>query len=141
MNLQSILKNINYQGEADNREISNITYDSRKVKEGSLFIAISGQKEDGHDYIYEAVNKGASAVIANGRAPILDNIPIIQVSNPRKVMSKIAANFYNNPSKELNIIGITGTNGKTTTTQIIDYIIKATEGDLIINDEVPEMKI
>ena len=125
MNLQSILKNINYQGEADNREISNITYDSRKVKEGSLFIAISGQKEDGHDYIYEAVNKGASAVIANGRAPVLDNIPIIQVRNPRKVMSKIAANFYNNPSKELNIIGITGTNGKTTTTQIIDYIIKA----------------
>ena len=125
MNLQSILKNIKYQGEVDNIEISNITYDSRKVKEGSLFIAISGQNEDGHDYIYEAVNKGASAVIANGRAPVLDNIPIIQVSNPRKVMSKIAANFYNNPSKELNIIGITGTNGKTTTTQIIDYIIKA----------------
>ena len=125
MNLQSILKNIKYQGEVENIEISNITYDSRKVKEGSLFIAISGQNEDGHDYIYEAVNKGASAVIANGRAPVLDNIPIIQVSNPRKVMSKIAANFYNNPSKELNIIGITGTNGKTTTTQIIDYIIKA----------------
>ena len=125
MNLRSILKNIKYQGEVDNIEISNITYDSRKVKEGSLFIAISGQNEDGHDYIYEAVNKGASAVIANGRAPVLDNIPIIQVSNPRKVMSKIAANFYNNPSKELNIIGITGTNGKTTTTQIIDYIIKA----------------
>ena len=125
MNLQSILKNIKYQGEVENIEISNITYDSRKVKEGSLFIAISGQNEDGHDYINEAVNKGASAVIANGRAPVLDNIPIIQVSNPRKVMSKIAANFYNNPSKELNIIGITGTNGKTTTTQIIDYIIKA----------------
>ena len=125
MNLQSILKNIKYQGEVDNIEISNITYDSRKVKEGSLFIAISGQNEDGHDYIYEAINKGASAVIANGRAPVLDNIPIIQVSNPRKAMSKIAANFYNNPSKELNIIGITGTNGKTTTTQIIDYIIKA----------------
>ena len=125
MNLQSILKNIKYQGDVDNIEISNITYDSRKVKEGSLFIAISGQNEDGHDYIYEAVNKGASAVIANGRAPVLDNIPIIQVSNPRKVMSKIAANFYNNPSKELNIIGITGTNGKTTTTQIIDHIIKA----------------
>ena len=63
-------------------------------------------------------------MIANGQAPVLDNIPIIQVRNPRKVMSKIAANFYNNPSKELNIIGITGTNGKTTTTQIIDYIIK-----------------
>ena len=49
MNLQSILKNIKYQGEVDNIEISNITYDSRKVKEGSLFIAISGQNEDGHD--------------------------------------------------------------------------------------------
>ena len=125
MKLNEILHNIDFKGNPDNRNITNITYDSRKVKDGSLFIAISGENQDGHDYILEAIDKGASAIIANGRAPISDIVPILQVTNPRKTMSKIASNFYNNPSKDLNIIGITGTNGKTTTTQIVDYIIKS----------------
>ena len=125
MKLNEIVHNINFKGNPDDRNITNITYDSRKVKDGSLFIAISGENQDGHDYILEAIDKGASAIIANGRAPISDVIPILQVSNPRKTMSKIAANFYNNPSKNLNVIGITGTNGKTTTTQIVDHIIKS----------------
>ena len=124
MKLSNILKNIKFRGKHDNRNISSITYDSRKVKKDCLFIALSGEKYDGHDYINEAIKNGASAILANGRAPISNKVPIIQVKNPRKAMSKIAANFYNNPSKELNIIGITGTNGKTTTTQIIDHIIK-----------------
>ena len=124
MKLSKILKNIKYTGKHDDREIANITYDSRKVKKNSMFIAISGENDDGHDYILEAINNGATAVIANGRAPITDLVPILQVENPRKVMSKVASNFYKNPSKKLNIIGITGTNGKTTTTQIIDHIIK-----------------
>ena len=124
MKLNQILNDIDYDGIADDREISSITYDSRKIKENSLFIAISGEQADGHDYILEAINNGASAIIANGRAPVTDLVPIIQVKNPRKVMSKVASNFYHNPSKGLNIIGITGTNGKTTTTQIVDHIIK-----------------
>ncbi len=99
-------------------------HDSRKVKKGTLFIAIAGDQNDGHDYIFEAIDKGAIAVLANGRSPATKIVPILQVKNPRKVMSKIAANFYDNPSEELNIIGITGTNGKTTTTQIIDQILK-----------------
>ena len=125
MKLNELLKNIDFRGCPDDREIINITYDSRKVKNGSLFIAISGENKDGHDYILEAIDKGASAIIANGRAPITNLVPILQVENPRKIMSKVAANYYNNPSKDLNIIGITGTNGKTTTTQIIDDIIKS----------------
>ena len=124
MKLSEILKDVKCSGNHDNREISNITYDSRKVKNNCLFVAISGQNEDGHDYILNAINNGATAVIANGRAPVTDLVPIIQVKNPRKTMSKIASNFYKNPSEKLNIIGITGTNGKTTTTQIIDHIIK-----------------
>ena len=124
MKLNEILKNIPFNGTHDNRDISSITHDSRKVKKGTLFIAISGEESDGHDFIFSAIKSGATAIVANGRAPSTDEVPIIQVKNPRKVMSKIAANFYQNPSNELDIVGITGTNGKTTTTQIIDYILK-----------------
>ena len=124
MKLSKLLKNIEYKGQHNDQEISSITYDSRKVKNNCLFIAVSGENYDGHDYISEAINNGASAILANGRAPISNRVPIMQVQNPRKVMSKIAANFYDNPSKKLNVIGITGTNGKTTTTQIIDHIIR-----------------
>lgn len=124
MKLDKILKNITFNGKHDNRNISSITHDSRKVKEGTLFIAISGEENDGHDFIFGAIDNGATAVIANGRAPITNKVPILQVKNPRKIMSKIAANFYENPSNDLEIIGITGTNGKTTTTQIIDHVLK-----------------
>jgi len=124
MRLNNILKNITFKGKHDNREILSITHDSRKVKQGTLFIAISGEENDGHDFIFGAIKNGATAIVANGRAPATDKVPIIQVKNPRKIMSKIAANFYNNPSNGLNVIGITGTNGKTTTTQIIDHILK-----------------
>ncbi len=124
MNLNKIIKNIDFDGIADERDISQIVHDSRKVKKGSLFIAIAGEKSDGHDYIFDAIKKGAIAVVANGRSPATNEVPIIQVKNPRKIMSKIAANFYNNPSHEVDIIGVTGTNGKTTTTQLIDYILK-----------------
>jgi len=124
MKLKKILNNIPFKGIHDNREILNIAHDSRKVKKGTLFIAIEGENNDGHDFIFDALDKGAIAVIANGRSPITDLVPILQVKNPRKIMSKIAANFFNNPSKDLNIIGITGTNGKTSTTLIINEILK-----------------
>ena len=124
MKLNKLIKNINYLGNPDDREILNITHDSRKVKEGTLFIAIPGNNNDGHDFIFDAIDKGAIAVIANGRSPVTDKVPIIQVKNPRRIMSEISAEFYRNPSKNLNMIGVTGTNGKTTTTQLIDFILK-----------------
>ena len=94
MNLKKIVENINFKGKPDDRQISNIVHDSRKVKYGSLFVAISGEKSDGHDFIFEAIDKGAIAILANGRSPATDKVPILQVKNPRKIMSKIAANFY-----------------------------------------------
>ena len=102
--IKKILSEISFKGIHDNREIANIAHDSRKVKKGTLFIAIEGENNDGHDFIFDALDKGAIAVVANGRSPITDLVPILQVKNPRKTMSKIAANFFNNPSEDLNII-------------------------------------
>ena len=123
MKLNKIIDKINFKGSSDNREITHIAHDSRKVKNGTLFIAIAGKSNDGHDFIFDALDKGAVAVVANGRSPKTDLVPIIQVKNPRKIMSKIAANFYENPSEKLNMIGVTGTNGKTSTTLIINDIL------------------
>ena len=74
------------------------------VKNGTLFIAIAGENNDGHDFIFDALEKGAVAVVANGRSPATDLVPILQVKNPRKIMSKIAANFFENPSSSWDII-------------------------------------
>ncbi len=123
MLLQELVKNISFKGQSDNREIKAITYDSRKVKPGTLFVAISGMQDDGHEYIPQAIENGAVAVLSNGRSPITREIPILQVQNPRKAMSRIAAQFYGNPSKNMNIIGVTGTNGKTSITHIIHHIL------------------
>ena len=104
MILQKLVKNISFKGQADEREIKAITYDSRKVKPGTLFVAISGFNDDGHEYIYQAIKNGAIAILSNGRSPITNEIPILQVKNPRKAMSKIAAEFYGYPSKRMNVI-------------------------------------
>jgi UDP-N-acetylmuramoyl-L-alanyl-D-glutamate--2,6-diaminopimelate ligase len=119
MKLLKLIKGLDFNGNPDDCEIKSIIHDSRKVREGSLFIAIKGFKTDGHDYILDAVKNGASAIVSNGRS--LDNlpIPVVKVNNPREIMSQISANFYEHPSKELNIIGVTGTNGKTSITQLI----------------------
>ncbi len=125
MKLNQLLKDIPFNGTIDDREVNFITHDSRKVKPGTMFVAISGENVDGHDYIFDAVDSGAIAVMANGRAPITDIVPIIQVSNPRAMMSQLASNFYKHPSKDMQIIGITGTNGKTSTAFLVDHIINA----------------
>ena len=109
MLLKELVNNINVIGKPDNRMISAIAYDSRKVKPGTLFVAIEGKKHDGHDFILQAIENGAAAILSNGRSPISNLVPILRVSDPRSVMSKISANFYGNPSKEMMIVGITGT--------------------------------
>ena len=80
MNLMELLKNIDYSGKISDIDINAITHDSRKVKKGSLFIALKGEKNDGYQYINDAVKNGASAILANSRPVYIDsNIPIVNV--------------------------------------------------------------
>ena len=104
--------------------INNIKSDSNKVLKGDLFIAISGNKVDGHNYIKKAINAGASAIVTNNLNIKEISIPQIKVKDSRIAISKIASEFYGKPSKKLVVIGITGTNGKTTTACLITSILK-----------------
>jgi len=124
MLLQELIKGIPYTGNPDDCEITAVTYDSRKVKSGTLFVAIAGFKVDGHDYISQAIDNGAAAILSNGRSPKIKTVPIIQVENPRLAMSQISAQFYGNPSESMNVVGITGTNGKTSITHILHHILQ-----------------
>lgn len=96
--------------------ISGLTFDSRNVREGELFIAVSGTQSDGHQFIGSAVEKGAVAIICE-RLPAnpIPGVTCIKVENSSETLGKIASEFYDNPSSKLNLVGVTGTNGKTTT--------------------------
>ncbi len=110
-------------GEANNPDITSIASDSRDVKPGGLFIAVNGFSADGHDYIEQAIEKGAVAVIAERNPDNLDHIILVESS--RLSMACIASNFYGNPSNDMTLVGITGTNGKTTTTWLLESIFNA----------------
>ncbi|WP_031513412.1 UDP-N-acetylmuramoyl-L-alanyl-D-glutamate--2,6-diaminopimelate ligase [Desulfofalx alkaliphila] len=103
--------------------IKGIAYDSRKVQPGFLFVAVPGFVTDGHHYIDQAVAKGAGALIVE--KPSEADIPTVQVEDSRLALALVAAEFYNHPSQSLTITGITGTNGKTTTTHLVAAIYKA----------------
>jgi UDP-N-acetylmuramoyl-L-alanyl-D-glutamate--2,6-diaminopimelate ligase len=103
-------------------DISGVAYDSRKVEEGYLFVAITGERYDGHDFIKDAIKRGAVAIVGEKDSPI----PLyIRVKNSRKALACIANNYYGMPSEALTLIGITGTNGKTTTTYILKSILES----------------
>ncbi|HEX13698.1 MAG: UDP-N-acetylmuramoyl-L-alanyl-D-glutamate--2,6-diaminopimelate ligase [Desulfurella sp.] len=104
-----------------NKEIKGLAYDSRKVNEGFLFFSIKGQKTDGRLFIKDAFSKKAIAVVSQDCSDIEN---CIEVKDIRKCMGKIANYFYNQPSKKLNVVGITGTNGKTTTTYLLKEIFE-----------------
>ncbi len=110
------------------REVLDIAQDSRKVKPGSLFVAVRGFNSDGHLFISEAVKKGAAAVVTERHSSMTTaaDAPEIVVEDSRHALAVLANAFYNYPSQRLALIGITGTNGKTTTTYLVKSIIEAT---------------
>ena len=103
-------------------EINNIQYDSRKVEENDLFICIKGFTVDGHKFIDMAIEKGAKAFLVQDDI-IRDDATFIKVKNTREDMAKVADNFYNHPSQRFDVIGVTGTNGKTSITTFLNEIL------------------
>ena len=107
-------------------EISAVSYDSRRVTAGSLFVAVTGFVTDGNKYIPMALEKGAAAVVT-AVAP-KEDIPYILVASDRLALAMLGANFYGHPAKSMKLIGVTGTNGKTTSTLLLKHILETTCG-------------
>lgn len=109
-------------------ELTDICYDSRKVNPGAAFVAVRGYETDGHRYMASAAEKGAAVIICE-QAPEVD-IPYVIVPDSRIALAQCAANFYGRPADKLKIVGVTGTNGKTTVTSLVRSIIERYTGQL-----------
>ena len=128
MNINCLLKGVDYtaiHGEGS-REVINLTYDSRQVVAGSCFFAIEGVVADGHNYIDSAVSKGAVVVVCKRLPEVLntETTTYIVTDDTDKAMAIIAANFYGNPSRKLAVVGVTGTNGKTTIATLLYDLVR-----------------
>jgi UDP-N-acetylmuramoyl-L-alanyl-D-glutamate--2,6-diaminopimelate ligase len=107
-------------------QISGIAMDSRKVESGNLFVAIKGGSVDGHDFVQNAISRGAAAIVGEKEIQSL-SAPYIRVENSRQALSWLAAAFYGNPGRKMTVIGVTGTDGKTTTCNLLYQILLAAD--------------
>lgn len=103
--------------------LKGLTYDSREVKNGDLFFCLKGSQTDGHLFAEEAVSKGACGVVSSRYLPEVKNFQAV-VDDTRRALARVAACFYHYPSQKLEVVGVTGTNGKTTTTYLLDSIFR-----------------
>ena len=125
MNLQELLYKVSIIKVvgATNIEVDTIAFDSRKVKINSLFVAVKGTQSDGHTYISQTIKEGARVVVLEDMPSNLnDAITYVQVADSNKALGIIAANFYDNPSEKLKLVGVTGTNGKTTIVSLLSEL-------------------
>ena len=123
--LNKILKNLGLNNsEIPKVLVSGLSTNSKNIQKGDLFIAIKGNKENGNSFITEAIISGAVAVITDSSFIKSNKVPIFKIQNIRKALSTIASEFYDHPSKKMTLVGITGTNGKTTTACLVKSILE-----------------
>jgi len=106
-------------------EITGLAQDSRQVKPGDLFVAVKGLTADGHDFIPHAIQRGAVAVVVERETPEFPPVPLVLVPDSRQALARLAAVFHDYPARKLRVIGVTGTDGKTTTVELIRSILAA----------------
>ena len=126
MRLEQLLENVDYtlcQGTLS-QNVMSVDYDSRKVKQDSLFVCISGANVDGHDFIEEVIAKGARVIVMTRDVPMHEGITYIKVKDESISLALVSCAFYNHPSKQLCVIGITGTKGKTTSSLMVKSILE-----------------
>ncbi len=126
MKLKEIIKEVNvkeYINYDENTEILGISYNSKKITNGDIFVCMRGEHVDGHNFAVDAVKQGAVAIMCETKLDI--NVPQIIVASTEQSIAPLADAFYHSPSKDINLIGVTGTNGKTTVTHLVQRIIEA----------------
>ena len=125
--LAQLLERLEYEclsGSMDVR-VNDIVYDSRKVTDGDLFVCIRGTQVDGHTFVSEVVEKGAAVLLVEERVSVPDGVTVIRVPDTRYAMAVISAAYFDYPAERMQIIGITGTKGKTTTTYMVKSILES----------------
>ncbi len=126
--LEQLIKGLEYRavGQDTHVDIKGIAYDSRKIEPGYLFVALKGHNQDGHEYVGDALARGAVALIVEKPLPFEVTAAVIEVKDSRRALSILAKNFFEEPFQGMTLIGITGTNGKTTTSYLVESIFNAT---------------
>ena len=120
-NLTQILRGIKILEQVGdlNQDIVSIVFDSRKVELNCLFVAVRGTQVDGHSFIAKAILGGAKVIICEEMPVFTEGVTFVKVADAAAALGEIAANFYDNPTKNLKVVGITGTNGKTSTATLL----------------------
>ena len=128
MKLSQLLTDVNVlkMNVPEDMEITQVVYDSRKVTPGCMFVAITGFATDGNKYIPMALEKGAAVVVTAQMQE--EHIPYVQVASDRLALAQIGANFYGHPGDAMQLIGVTGTNGKTSSTLLLKHVLEQTQG-------------
>ena len=119
LNLLEEYQTVNFE----NIEITGLSYNSKTTKAGDIFICIKGEEVDSHNFAQGAIENGSVALFCEKELPF--TVPQVIVKDTKRLMANISASFYDEPSKKLNLIGVTGTNGKTTVTHLLQKIVEA----------------